>query len=473
MRNTYRICNIMPAAAILLGAVSIAAITSAGAQQTTPRQSPPPLGTPKAFHIPPRHDITLPNGMKVTLVQFGKIPKASVYLETRTGRIDEAANEVWLSDVTADMLREGTTTRSATQIAEDVAGMGGDLSVSAGTDMSPIGGAVLAERAADMVRLVADVAQHPVFPDSELGRIKANELRNLALAKSQPQSIAAASFEQTLYGNHPYGRVFPTDSMLGGYTIQQVRDFYTKNFGAARSHLYVVGVFDPAAVERAARDAFGAWSAGSAPTMKPPTPNTARSVTLIDRPGAVQSTLILGLPVPGPNSADYMSLNVMDALLGGSFGSRITSNIREQKGYTYSPFSIVDANYHDANWSERADVTTPVTGASLKEIFGEISRLQDAAPGDAELTGIKNNMIGLFTLRNASRGGIINQLAFVDEQGLGDGYLADYVPKVLAVTPAEVQRVARTYLQPDHMTLVVVGDKKTVDPQLAPFRAEK
>ncbi|HEV2644181.1 MAG TPA: hypothetical protein VGT98_15820, partial [Candidatus Elarobacter sp.] len=112
--------NIIPAVVIVFGAVA----TASAQQPPAAPQSPPPLGTPKAFHVPPRHDITLANGMKVTLVQFGTIPKASIYLTTRTGHIDEAANEVWLADVTADMLREGTTTRSATQIAQDVAGMG-------------------------------------------------------------------------------------------------------------------------------------------------------------------------------------------------------------------------------------------------------------------------------------------------------------------------------------------------------------
>jgi zinc protease len=461
--------NIISAAVIMLGA----ATTLNGQQTSTAREAPPPLGTPKAFHIPPRHDITLANGMKVTLVQFGKIPKASVYLELRTGHIDEAATQIWLANVTTDLMREGTTTRSATQIADDVAGMGGELTTSASDDMSQIGGAVLGERAADMVKLVADVAQHPLFPESELARTKADEARNLAIALSQPQPVAQAAYASKVYGDHPYGRTFPTAAMLGGYTIGQVRDFYARNFGAARAHLYVVGVFDPAAVERAARDAFSAWSAGVRPTVHPPTPSTKRSVTLIDRPGSVQSTLILGVPVPGPTSADFMRLNVMDALLGGTFGSRITTNIREQKGYTYSPYSSVMTHYHEANWAEQADVTTAVTGASLKEILGEIARLQGAAPGEPELSGIKNNMIGLFTLRNASRGGIVDQLSFVDEQGLGNSYLADYVKHVLAVTPAEVQRVAQTYLKPERMTLVVVGDKKTVDSQLAPYRANQ
>jgi zinc protease len=257
--------------------------------------------------------------------------------------------------------------------------------------------------------------------------------------------------------------------MLKGYTIAQVKDFYARNFGAARSHLYIVGVFDAPRMEKAVRSAFEGWAAGSAPPVKPPHPRAAHSVTLLDRPAAVQSTILVGLPVPDPTAKDYTALTVTDALLGGTFGSRITTNIREAKGYTYSPYSVIDTHRHDAYWAEQADVTTKFTGASLKEIFGEIDRLQKEAPGTPELDGIKNNMIGLFTIRNGSRGGIVNQLEEADLQGLGPDYLSGYVKRVLAIQPTDVQRIAKTYLVPAHMTLVVVGDKATVAEQLGPY----
>jgi zinc protease len=451
-------------------AFGLAAMNAVGQQPAAPRQSPPPLGAPKPFRLPPKREFTLPNGMAVTLVPFGTIPKASVFCAVRTGHIDEGANDVWLADVTAAMMREGTATRTATELAEAVAGMGGELTVTAEDDQMDAGGTVLGERAPEMVRLVAEVLRHPRLPDTELARIKADKLRELAIAKSQPQPIAQEAFVRTLYGDHPYGRAFPTEAMLQGYSIDRVRDFHARNVGAARAHLYVVGVYDAVAIERAAREAFGDWSRGSAPTVKPPSPRSGRTVTLLDRPNAVQSTLVLGLPTPGPTSKEYTALQVTDAILGGTFGSRITTNIREQKGYTYSPFSYLDTHFHDAYWAEQADVTTAVTGASLKEIFAEIDRLQREPPPAAELTGIKNNMIGTFTLRNASRGGIVNQLEFVDLQGLGDDYLSGYVKRVMAISPADVQRTMRTHLRPERMALVVVGDRKVVEPQLAPFQ---
>ena len=452
-------------AVILAGALTLGLGGTAAAQ----KESPPPVGTPKDFKLPAKREFTLPNGLGVTLVPFGTVPKASLSLAVRTGRIDQQANQVWLAELTGDLMNEGTTTRTSAQVAEQVAGMGGTINVGIASDVVNIGGEVLSERAPEMVRLIAEVVRAPRLPESELERIKGDRLRNLAISRSQPQPIASEKFRELLYGDHPYGRLFPTEAMLKGYTIAQVRDFHGKNFGAARSHLYVAGVFDAAAVEAAIRQAFGDWKRGPAPTVRPPSPKSRRTLALIDRPDAVQSTVVIGLPVPGADNKDYIPLQVTDALLGGAFGSRITANIREDKGYTYSPFSTVADFRGESYWYEQADVTTNVTGASIKEIIGEIERLRNEPPPPAELDGIKNNLAGIFTLQNGSRGGIIGQLSFVDLQGLDDAYLTNYVRNVLAVTPQEVQRIAREHLAPEKMAIVVVGDRKTVAGQVAPY----
>jgi len=186
----------------------------------------------------------------------------------------------------------------------------------------------------------------------------------------------------------------------------------------------------------------------------------------VERPGAVQSTIIVGLPTISAADPEYLQLGVMNALLAGSFGSRITSNIREQKGYTYSPQSSIAAHPGQANWVELADVTTNVTGESLKEILYEINRLRKEPPPADELRGIENNLAGIFVVQNASRTGVISRLSFVDTHGLGPDYLSTYVKRVMAVTPEDVRRVANEYLTPDRMTTVVVGDEKAVKPQM-------
>lgn len=434
------------------------------------RETPPAPAAPKELKLTPRHTFVLPNGMRVSMVPFGTVPKVYVQLTLESGNVDEKPNEVWLANVTGDLLQEGTTTRTAEAVARDAASMGGSINVDVEADRTDIGGDVLAERGPEFVRLLADVVRHPLLPGSELARIKANRTRDLSITRSQPQPIARERYVALLYPDHPYGRTLPTEAMVNSYTIDQVRAFYATNYGAARAHLYVTGVFDAPAIESAIRAAFADWPRGTDPAVVPvPPPPATRTVVLIDRPGAVQSTIALGVRVPGPSDSSYVPLLVTDALLGGTFGSRITTNIREDKGYTYSPYSYIDAKQRASDWSENADVTTAVTGASLKEIFGEVDRLQKGAPSRDELRGIQNNLVGIFTLQSSSRPGLANRLAFVDLHGLSDAYLTGYVRNLFAVTPEQVQQMAQRYLLPDRMQLVVVGDKKVVQEQLAPW----
>ena len=460
------------AAADTVAADTVAGDTAAAAGAQTaarPKETPPEGGRPADFTLPAKQEFTLDNGLEVTLVPWGDLPKALVQLRVNTGNADEGPNEVWLADLTGRLMEQGTTTRSAERLARDAAGLGGQVDVTVAPNQTSITGDVLGEHVPAMVALVADVARRPRFPAADLARLKTDMLRELSIQRSQPQPIALEKFRQVMYGNHAYGRVFPTEAMLQGYALAQVRGFYRRHFGADRSHLYIVGRFDSAAVQRAVRSAFGSWPRGAAPDQPPPAPKSERQVHLIDRPNAPQSTILLGLPVVDPSHPDYVALQVTNALLGGSFGSRITSNIRENKGYTYSPFSTLSSRLKDAYWAEQADVTTEATGASLKEIFYEIDRLRDSAPPAEELRGIQNYLAGTFVLGNSDRSTITNQLASLDLHGLPDSYMEEYVRKVYAVTPEEVQRIARTYLDPRQMQIVVVGDKAKIREQVAAY----
>jgi zinc protease len=437
-----------------------------GAQE---KEAPPPPAAPRPFTLPATQEITLPNGMKITLVPYGTLPLVTVSVILRTGAIDEGPDQIRLAALMGDMMQQGTTTRSAAAVNDAVAGMGGDIDITVGSDEMSVGGAVLGDSAAALVRLLADVVRHPRFPESEMARLIGDRQRELAIALTQPQRIVNERYAKLLYPDHPYGQVFPTSQMLGAYTTAQVRDFYTRNVGAARAHLIVVGKFDASAVQQAARGAFTDWLAGQPPTVNVPKPHADHTLVLIDRPGAVQSTLAIGLPVTDPSSADWIPMQVTNALLGGSFNSRITSNIRERKGYTYSPNSVLDANYHSATWHENADVTTSATGASLKEIFGEIDRLRDTAPSAAEVQGIQNYLAGVWVLRASTQAGLLGQLEFADLQGLDHAWLSSYIPKVHQVTPADVQSMAQKYLDPSKMAIVVAGDKKVIADQLTPY----
>jgi zinc protease len=475
--NRKRLSTLAPlafCAAVLAPAAAIARRPQqppqpAAAQTPARKETPPEGGKPRPFTLPKRDTFKLSNGLRVTLVPYGSIPKVTVRAVVRTGNIDDPAGKVWLADVTGDLMKEGTATRTAQAVAEAAARMGGSLSVGVGEEQTNVGLDVLSEFGPEAAALVADVLQRPLLPASELERLKNNQIRNLTIARSQPGQIAMERFRKVLYGEHAFGRYFPEDSALKGYTIDDVKKFYADNFGAQRTHLYVVGRFDAAAMRRAVTREFGKWARGAPSAGNPPKATSARSLHLINRPGAAQSTIYMGLPVVDPSHPDYVPLVVTDYLLGGAFGSRITTNIRENKGYTYSPYSQVSARFRDAYWVQIADVTTAVTGPSLKEIFYEIDELQKNPPAAPELQGIKNNLAGIFVIQNSSRGGIINQLAFLDLHGLPDTFLTNYVQNVLNVTPADVQRAARTYLRPDRMTIVVVGDREKIAEQLKPY----
>ena len=454
---------------VVIGILAVSLSPAVWAQSQFPSEPPKP-GAPRDFSVPEARRFTLANGLEVALVQWGGVPKVRVTLSMRTGNAFEKPGEVWLADLAGELMREGTATRTSSEISREAAGMGGSLDVSVGVDSTTIGGDVLSEFGPQYVALVADVVRNPKFPASELDRVKANLSRNLAVALSQPQQLALQKFREVLYGDHPYGRVFPTTEMIEGYTLDQAKSFYASTYGAGRSRLYVVGRFEAGPMEAAIRKAFEGWTKGAPAAPAPPKPQTKRAVYLVDRPGAPQSTILLGTPTLDPSSDDYVALTVMNALLGGAFASRITKNIREDKGYTYSPYSEISSRYRDAYWAQNADVTTAETGNSLKEIFAEIDRLQSAPPDPQELAGIQNYLAGRYVLQNSSRGGITAQLQFVDLHGLPASYLNTYVKTVYAVTPQQVTEVAKKYVRDEQATIVIVGDVKLIEEQVKPYR---
>lgn len=431
------------------------------------KQLPPEGGEPKDFTLPEKESTTLKNGLTATLVQYGNIPKVDISVIVKTGNIHEGPDEVWLADLTGNLMREGTPSMDFTAIAKKVAGMGGEVNISTGPNQMVISGSVLSEFAPDLIRVLADIVMHPSFPASEIDRLKNDLKRQLTVQKSVPQLQAMEAFRSIIYKDHPYGRIFPTAEMLDSYTLENVKGFYNENFGAKRTVVYAVGKFDESKTKQAIGEAFGDWKEGPDVDYPVADAHTSNEIAIIDRPGAPQTTLVLGLPTLAPSSPDYVPLGVTNSLLGGAFASRITSNIREDKGYTYSPHSRISPGYKTGIWYEEADVTTEYTGASIQEIAKEIKRLQEEPPSREELEGIENYEAGVFVLQNSTPDGIISQLNFLDFHGLDESYLTDRVKNIHSVTPEKVQQMARDYFKYDDMTLVLVGDKKELEKQMA------
>jgi len=435
------------------------------------KQTPPEGGKAKDFKLSEKKLQSYANGLKLTTVHYGELPKATITLIIKTGNVHETQDQIWLANITGRMLREGTSSMNFAALSKKAAMMGGSLNVNVGLTNTTITGSVLSEYAGDFIRLLSDLVSQPSFPASELERIKADFKRQLTVQKSVPQAMAQEQFLQALYRDHRYGTSFPTEEMINGYTIQQVKDFYEKNFGAKRSVLYVVGKFDDKSVNDAVATTLSKWKPGPDIYYPPVNTTAVKDTMLIDRKGAPQTTLMIGLPVVTPTNKDYVPLIVTNSLLGGSFGSRITSNIRENKGYTYSPFSTIQNRKGSAVWLEQADVTSEHTVDALLEIEKEVKRLQVEAPTKEELSGIQNYEAGIFVLQNSTPAGIINQLNFLDLYGLDDSYLNNYVKNIYKVTPDMVAQMAKNYMQYDKMVKVMVGDKAQIQQQVEKQKA--
>ena len=321
---------------------------------TAQKQTPPEGGTPQNFKLPEKEEFTLPNGLSATMVPYGEVPKVTVSMVVEVGNVHEAQNQNGLADVVGNLMQEGTATRNAKQIAEEVARMGGTLSVSVSPNQTTIYGTALSEYGPELVRLMGDVLQKPAFPESELTRIKNDLKRQMNLARSQPGTQAQTKFRAALYPNHPYGYDLPSDKEIDAYTLEDIRRFYKEQFGAARTNVYVAGKFDEGAMKEAITSSLSDMERGPEPKINIAKPVTKSDMIVIDRPGAPQSTIVFGLPVVDPSHPDYLALRVTNSLLGGSFGSRITRNIREDKGYTYSPYSNLSARYRVGDWSQVA-----------------------------------------------------------------------------------------------------------------------
>lgn len=422
----------------------------------------PVLGAPRAGVLTPRRREVLPSGMRTALVPSGTVPVVALRLVVKVGSAHLAPGQAWLDRLMHDFLREGSATHDRAAFAGALAAMGGSLDVEGDEHTTVLRTQVLAEHAAEAAGLLIGLARTPRFPAEETARLVADQQRWAEIAAQEPQWRAHATFRAALYGRHPYATVLPQVEALAGFTAQDVRAFWERHSGAGGAVLLAAGKFDAGAVLEAAARASEGWTTPAVAAVQPAHASGTRIVRFVPRAGSEQTTLRAGVPVPPPGHGDYIALEVANALLGGSFNSRITQNIREQKGYTYSPNSQISTRPRDAYWVESADVTTPVTALALDEILGEIDRLRASAPPTEEVASIANYVAGVFAIRGATLSGLLDHLEFLALHGLDDGYTAAYEQRVRSVTPAEVWRVARDYLRPERFTIVAVGDPDAV-----------
>ncbi|PIW31957.1 MAG: insulinase family protein [Rhodobacterales bacterium CG15_BIG_FIL_POST_REV_8_21_14_020_59_13] len=451
---------------ILMAAAAALMTAPLAFSQALPR---PDIGPAPDFELPETTTIGLDNGLEVTFIDFGLAPKVNISVQVLAGNVFDGEN-TYMADVVGAMMEEGAGGETPESIARAFASMGGDMNVAVGMHTTGFSANVLSEFGPEAIARMATVIRQPDFPESEFNRILQAQIRNMTIARSQPGPIASEAYAGLLYGeDHPYGQGIPDEGQMDAYTLDQVRAFYDANFGAARTRIYVAGRFNHSEMEAAIRNAFGDWDAGPEADIPSASIIGGPVVRLIDRPGAPQATVRLGYPVAPIGTEDAFRMTVMNAILGGSFTSRLTSNLREEHGWTYSPGSGVTNRVGSSYWTFNADISTPNTIEAFAEIFSEIQTLQITIPDEEEAGGMRNWLSGLFILQNASTGGLIGQISNRDFFGLPEDYLETYVDRINSVSNGDISAVAAEYLQPGQMVVVVVGDLATIGEGLQAF----
>nr|AFK79192.1 peptidase M16 domain protein [uncultured bacterium F42-01] len=459
------LCLALVASAGWMGPIAIAQV---------PR---PQVAAPQRF-IPPRAiESSLPNGLTLTLVPYGTTPTARVELVIRAGTADEPAGQVGIAELVGGYLREGSRSRNADSLAKETSRLGvvgGEIGVFVRPYETWVSGEVLSESTPALVDLIGDLVRQPDFAPEHLTRLKANQVRQLSMRRTQPATLASTRINTLLFPNHPSDRI-PTDEQVQGLALEDARRFHATHFIAGRTHLYIAGVFDAPAVEAAVRRAFGSWAPGDAKPRVLDTPmehgdartNQPPLIHLLDRPGASQARIHVSTAVVDPAHPDHPILGLLNILLGSVQTSRIIANVRERHGYSYNVSSRLVRRPGSSQWALTADVAKEVTGAALREILAELARVVAEPPADEELRRHQAFLAGVLISENATPAGILDTLRYFDLYGVDPDSRANFVQRTYDFVPADIQRVARTYFQLHDLVIVVVGDRAAVASQLA------
>jgi zinc protease len=399
------------------------------------------------------------------------VPKFHGELLFRSGNAAVADRAPGLAELTATVVRTGTSKRASRQIEEDLRRIGADLSSSAGADTSAISFAGLSEFAGPLLELVNELAREAAFSEPEFERERRQLLEEVKLQRTQPGFLAGERLRKVLFGAHPYAQLAPSEEQVAAFRRDDLTTVYREFYTPENALLLLVGDFDSAAMLQAAEKVFGSWT-GKKPQAKiAPAPANLRGrrVYLVHVPGAVQTQILAGCHAITRKHPDWVKLGLTNSLFGGAFNSRLVMNIREDKGYTYSPRSGVNALRQHGYFSVSAAVRNEVVAASLTEIFYELDKLRAMPVPEAELLDAQNYLSGVFSMGLATQEGLLGQLVTVELNELAQDYLETYRAKVRTVTPADMLATARKYFDSANMQIVVVGDRAQVEPQAALF----
>jgi zinc protease len=449
---------------VLLTALALPAVSLA-------QTARPTIGPERPFTPPPRAEKVLSNGLRVVAVRYPTVPKVSVVLTVQSGLAVDPAAKAGLAQFVADAVQEGTTSRDSRKIREEIFAMGAALNAAAGQDTSSFTIRGLADTMPAMLALLSDIVRNPTFPQSEIDLLKANTAQGLQAQLASPQFVANRSFRQTLFGAHPYARVGPTLESVKNIDRASIVEYHKTYYRPNNAFIVVTGDVTPDAAFAAVDKAFGAWARGDVPApVAPPTPTLkGRKVVFVQRPNSVQSSISVGNFTIRRSDPRWVVMNVANQIYGGAFDSRLIRNIREEKGYTYSPQSVFQAMGQAGLYRAVADVRNEVTGATLKEIYSEIDKLRAEGPSEQELNNTKTYARGLFVIQNATQNGFANTLNTMYSFGLPKDYPETFQKTVSSLSTEAVKTGAQMLLGSEDSVVVVVGDWTKVKDQMSGF----
>jgi len=431
----------------------------------------PSLAAERAVTWPKRTRARLANGLEVVLAEAHAIPKFHGELFFRAGNALVVDRVPALAEMTATMVRTGTGKRASRQIEEDLRRLGANLGASAGQDTSAISFAGLSEFAEPLLQLVNELAREASFPEAELERERRQKQEEVKLERTSPGFLAGERLRKVLFGAHPYAQISPSEAQVTGYKREDLQSVYRQIYTPENGLLMMVGDFEPQAMLQTIEKIFGSWT-GKKPAAKeaaaPPRPR-GRRVYLVHNPGSVQTQILAGCHAITRKHPDWLKLGLTNSLYGGAFNSRLVMNIREDKGYTYSPRSSVNPLRQHGYFSVSAAVRNDVVAASLTEIFYELDKLRSVPVPQAELADAQNYVTGVFSMGLATQEGLLSQFSTVELNELPADYLETYRERVRALTPEDLLAAARKYLDSANTQIIVVGERGQIQEQAALF----
>jgi len=424
--------------------------------------------------LPRPIETVLPNGINLMILEDHRFPLVTVQFDIDgAGPMYEPANEPGLAGATARLLTEGTKTRTSKQIAEQIDSLGASLSASAGfgSGSAIVGASGLSDTFEQWFALTKDVLLHPNFPADELAQYQSRAKSALLQQRSQPGFLANQAMSHALYGKYPAAVVSATPESLDSLTPAMLADWHGKHYAPQNTILAISGDVHAQTLIPKLRQSLAEWKRSKVPVKFPPGPPPAdkQKIFLVDRPGSVQTTLLMGNLAIDRANPDYPALVVLNEVLGAGSASRLFLNLREEKGYTYGVYSNLIARKYAGPWTAGGDLRTEVTDGAMTEFLRELNRIRDEKVPDDELDAARRSVVAHFALSLESPQQLIGYAITRKAYNFPADYWDKYPAQVAAIKADDIQRVARKYINPATMQVVAVGDAGKIRPVLEKY----